>query len=455
MTVTSSLNDPYKSIPHPPRIWPGDLATLGLTEVDKNTLEKAFDEALSIAPDFSEHGLMCRKTKVDGVSRRRLQLFNEEGLVREWNVPITLMVNIQQATLKSIVLWTKVIIGEGGDRRVRKCYDLITGEINARKKFCNTVEKLILQHFQSHPSAGIESITSTIEADDPYLNLHGVSGIKKPHFVEPCFEGDLFQMLDIQVLDEITKSTLDKITNPRHVISIMEQLLTGLATLHEFVLVESIAGMPTQTYPKTKHWDIKPANILLRKIEGNWEAVLMDFGHAATLAPGNGSDGYLSPEDVCFRSRVYPDGIRSPRNLDIPYQEIVETTSSYAQKKDVWQLGLVFVSLLMGRIVDIELREADEVGTIISTAPLDSLVNAIKIDKRYGHHDWRFAKLRQDFIDRDIVRCKAETLAKCRAETRPAYAYLWDYLISKMLQVDPAHRISSKEALSILLSHLA
>jgi len=408
-------------LPLPPLQWPVDLSLLGISDDQKRMLEMAFSAVLP--KTFGEEPtISCTKTKdAAGNSQRQLVRTNvERQILAQADIPITVLVDIQASRKKSsIVLWTKVEIGKGGQRKVKQCFDLLKGEFSAvRKKCCSTVEKLILEHFQYKPSPGIEPIDKIQRRLD--------SQFKSDHIIEPIFDGDLYD-------------TLSKLTEVDGR-SIMHQLAEGLSKLHAFQPVDityssDLTTRTTVTYPYTFHLDIKPNNILIRRLKGpnGIQAVLADFGTAGKLRPGIGTPGYVSPEDMKLHD------IFENKTTSMSADQVGEMLLSYNQKKDVWALGLVFTVLICKAWYNVKKPipgGSKQTSTLV--APLRCIAEAIEKSKK---DDELIAHLTQDAIDASLVELK-EAVDSC-------YATIIDNLISKMLKVDPQKRISSKEVFEI------
>ncbi len=406
-------------LPPLPMKWPADAAKLGLTDSQKTFLEKALSEVVPLAfgEEGDNHTLICSKVKSEGGTKRKLQLFHNTTLKNEFDVPITVkVIRESPRRLSRIMLWSKEIIAKGGERKVKRCYDLMTGEFSVRKKcLSNSIEKLVLLHFKKNPVPGIEPVQDILSKDP---------GFKSDHIIEPVFEGTL-------------RNLLGHIKKKEDVLSIMQQLLTGLSALHAFTPTEvtiDLEGITTRTFPKATHLDINLSNILLRKSEGKWEAVLIDFGVSGNFAPGNGTIGYLSPAEVKLRGQVYPNGPGTPPIA--VSDEFKKKLPPIGQKRDVWALGLIFTSLLTGRIDVVQISKKDRIVGII-TPPLQSINDLFLKGSKGGFYDGHLSDLQQDSIDGDIAAWKVKT---------PDYASLWG-LISKMLRVDPEERVSASEAL--------
>jgi serine/threonine protein kinase len=436
-SVSDAVEELDELPPTLPLVWPQDISRLGITDVQKNELDAILSEVAPLAfgsrfRTGSSYSLSFEKTNTRG---RTLQLFSyRTGETKKFQLPLTVtIVKRKPQRLNSFLLWTKQVVAEGGERRVRLAYDLMKGEFRALKRCESEIEELVLRHFRSYPSPGIERV---IQFYNPQKSDHGVS-IKKQHLVEPLFEGTL-SSLYLQIKEQ------------KDILSVMRQLLTGLTALHDFTpKTISVSSDPreldtitttTTTYPKAFHLDIKPHNILLRRLpSGEWDARLIDFGLVNTFFPGNGTPGYRPPEDMRLLCEVQPEGPEGSRSPDISGQQIVEKTASYNQKKDVWQLGLTFTTLLTQHLGNLKKEKI-----LVIIPPLQCIENAFRKGEKNGHLDGHIADLTQEEVDADLAELKAETPAD--------YAPLWNELISKMLQVDPMQRFSSKEALERLSS---
>lgn len=434
------LEDLAELPPPPPLKWPSDLSTLGLTEAQKEIFDTAFSEMVPYALGHkgglhSIYELRCTKRKIEGIAHRTLQLQRAGVVQKEQAIPITFsLTNEPRAPrrLTHIILWTKIDIGKGAERKVRRCYDLFTGEFLARKKTISNIEKKILEHFKFYPTPGIEPVIS--------FPTSKKWGVQKDHIIEPSYKGSL-------------QALYDQIATPEESLSIMRQLLTGLTALHAYTPVEvditsdynPVTGMTktttrTTTYKNAFHLDIKPDNILLRWLpSGEVEAVLIDFGLANTFHPGNGTEGYRPPEDVQFLSELYPEGINGPRSQVISGQQSFERTLSYNYKKDVWGLGLVFTTLLAKSLWTLNFRKHQVITDRVIIPPLVSLEQAFLKGQKRGHFDGHIADLQQMGIDGDIEELKAGT--------SPIFTPFWDELIKPMLQVDYRQRLSAADAL--------
>lgn len=426
-----TLNDFEAYLPLPPLKWPSNLDALMITPAQKKEFEQAFLRILPSSYEKKYH-FVCTKNKIKGVTIRKLQCYESKTkkLISEIEVPLSVKIEIKTPRNEShVFLFTKAVVAKGGQRRVKKCYDVLTGRFVVRKKICSKIEELILKHYKNVPSLGIEPIR--------YFINDTSQGFKNSHMIQDYFEVNLFDLLAKVQLDAT------------QVFSIMWQLSTGLANLHVFAPNECfvfnnnfIKSVRKITYPQTFHSDIKPENILVRRLPGQktWEAVLADFGLAGSFFPGFGTMGYLSPEDIKLKFLVR----EKFQNSQIPDQvcsQIISQTRTYSQKKDVWALGLVFTALLTNNICSIHCKLSDKVFKLIHVPPLEFLINQF----RQYSNDKELSDLPQELVNQNIMHLKNQT--------PEIYANLWDNLIVKMLQVDPIHRINASEVLKILYSN--
>ncbi|KAI5061462.1 hypothetical protein GOP47_0023967 [Adiantum capillus-veneris] len=198
-------------------------------------------------------------------------------------------------------------LGQGGQGLVLLCTDQ---ETNTQRVACKTIRKRkltaeehftdtqlrweaqVLEYLSDIP--GVLPLVATFEGDDTCFHL----------LTAFCDAGDLLAKLD-------SRPPLFKLDD-REAAPIIASLARTIARCHARDIM---------------HRDIKPGNILFRHINGSdvQEAVLADFGLAATLAPG---------ETLC-------DCVGTPR-----YQAPEVIKGCYDHRADIWSLGVVVHVLL-------------------------------------------------------------------------------------------------------------
>ncbi len=279
------------------------------------------------------------------------------------------------------------LIGKGGERVVKPVYGAVSGKMLAKKCVQDGSPELrILQHFYKHPQLGI---VKTV-------------GFYGHNVVQEKYSGNLHQLMTSQrLLSSQTK------------INLCYQLLHGLTALH---------SLPLSSSPHNGlfHNDISTANILFK--EGDQiEVVIDDFGQAGKLGVPDGKDWYFSPEVAALKKQLAEGVVYSP-------QQLKDFNVTNGRQRDVWAMGLVLADIMKSGIVS---RKGDCVG-------LTCVSNLVKKGAE-GIHALP-TKLKQEQIDREI-----QSIQNSLPNTSSGEKKTWK-MINQMLQINPTHRISSKEA---------
>lgn len=189
-----------------------------------------------------------------------------------------------------------IFVGAFGE--VRKCLHRKTKALRAVK----VVNKSYLD--QEKQQKLINEITILKRLDHPnILRLYEFFQDQKRYFLvtELCNGGELF--------DKIAEETYFQ---ERDAAKIIKQVLSAVNYCHQRGIV---------------HRDLKPENILLNRDSNDPKVTLIDFGTAATLAPGKkftirfGTSYYIAPEVLKF---------------------------SYDEKCDIWSVGVILYLMLVG-----------------------------------------------------------------------------------------------------------
>lgn len=313
--------------------------------------------------------------------------------VASFYLPLSIEIVQNHHIVEDIRILSKKILGEGAYRKVRSVYSVNNRQTLARGT-CSQEgqEERILSLLQKHPSVGLPKVHSFRNSP------------KGRQFIETKYDGTL--------LDFLTPTGL---ADKRQILPIIHSLLTGLNHLHH---------LPSQSGP-IYHSDISLQNVLVK----DGTAVLSDFGDVGSLTKCPCTIGYLPPEYASF---LLKDCVTEEKTKAFNLK--------YGQTKDIWAMGLIFLSTLVGPF-----------SSQNRPTPLPRLSHILDWMKagQYcggGYHEvfyfQKLAAITQKDIDEDLQALK-EHYDKENPEN--PLDHVWE-LIHKMLRVDPNERISIEEA---------
>lgn len=238
-----------------------------------------------------------------------------------------------------------------------------------------------------------------------------------------------------------------KFSNKQQVI---RDLLDDLHTLHNIrmkgVSFTSVGGPQLNVGDYSAfHLDIKNENTLVNGLRTE----LSDFGcSAANATVFVESIGYTSPEYVQFYKTVRPFGIQIPRPLENA-MEIIQFNIEYGLGRDIWSLGLVILSVLVGREERarwINRFKGKNMQAFI--APLSCLKKCLENDWAHGYQEENILNLKQETLDKEIDSLNQEVI-----RMHPEDKALVDQhfqLVKHMLKIDPKERSNIRELLNLL-----
>ena len=391
-----------------------------------------------------------------------------------FKTPISIAIlrrEINSSKILHPLILSKTVVGEGGERSVKLCYNTRDGKYVVRKKI-KPNEQAVLEHIQNNPCRGLS----------PPLYFRNQDNSKKAQVIEPLYEGTLATLLQ-------KKTSLDLSQK----IDLMIDLLTGLQGLHGMkstVKINTNEESGEQKSFETDfflfHADIKPSNVLVDNTSAGWKAFLSDFGFCNNPLISGGTLAYRSPESLRLAKKLESTSIENRDDL------VFNHNIQYGQLSDYWSLGLVFVAIMTSQLGKNEVpplpslqacldtakketirhtinhfsplssalafREAvtwyvqDPADKILTNPPKQPLTEEKKSEVQtfYNEHFLnlgrdKVAALTQKQIDTDL-----KTLRLGQAQTA-AEDSIWD-LIGEMLQVAPSKRITSVKALQKLTS---
>ncbi|KAL4129194.1 hypothetical protein PRIC2_005205 [Phytophthora ramorum] len=261
----------------------------------------------------------------------------------------------------------------------------------------------LMRYFGKHPNiASLQNLSTCIEKDELYLMMDLV-------------DTDLHRLIQ-------SKTKLEE----AHVAAIMYQLLCGAQTLHENGVL---------------HRDLKPGNILVSK---NCDVKITDFGlsryipHSdradnanSSSSPGGSQEGQqprraLDKTQALMTEYVVTRWYRPPEIMLAP-------TGTYNEAVDMWSVGCIFGELLNRRPMFPGADFLDQLSRVFSVLPVPPR------DKRgYDVEGDALA-----FLD-SLPPCSPSALSKLFRRASPEAVSL----LRRLLCVNPARRISAKQALA-------
>lgn len=197
-------------------------------------------------------------------------------------------------------------------------------------------------------------------------------------------------------------------------IALISDILTGLSNLHSIELKYKNSNGTDFIYPYS-HRDLSLDNIFVNKDRlGQYHAVIGD---------------YASPPDI----RIHKLGCVPPEFFgSYPDMKNREINKAVGRSIDIWQIGLLMSSIMVGR-----LHEHKTPFKCISDKIREGyLLNLQWKDSNIQH-------LTQEALDVDLNNAREESLRLY--PDNPGIMAIWE-LIGDCLKIDPAKRITAQEA---------
>ncbi len=400
----------------------GFQKTLGLDDAKKKQLEEAVLGTLSILQEpkkLSSYEVRINKDS-DG---RQLQILDKKEspskIISSLPIPLTVHFTFNKKGIEEITVISKEVIAKGGGRQVRRGWDMVKGEWAAIKRSLSDEEEELLIYFSKNPKRGLPS---HIEWSDCIKHKGEVK------IIEPHCMGTLFILLNNGSLDD-----------PWQKCQIMEDLLYGLLHLHDYKLSET-TGFVKDKETTVKNIpayssDVKISNVLVNlcpnEIDPDKErfgAFHSDFDTACILDICEGTPGFFSPEAMAHLLSDPTKEQNTKHNLQ------------YGQKRDMWDLGLVFVAILAGYTSK---------RVTFDIPPLAFLEDFFINNHTEKAPDKDIATISQDTVTKDIASLKSSM--KLASDADGVFlSKLWE-LTNNLLSVDPKTRLTAKEALDKFL----
>ncbi len=342
-----------------------------------------------------------------------------KGISTQYDFPHKLYFELKDNHISKIYAKHKFKkVGEGGQQAVFLAYEFFSAQYYVHKRISNdsSFEEEFLKKAQSLPNKQGLFLPDTLI----------LTGNKHKMFIPKA----------IPLSDQSIK-------DPVHIKNIMEDLLVGLNTMHEMTFdtctVDPFFGAITNhsvqlTFktPKVSHQDIKSDNILLQKdSERGFKAGFIDFGLICPFDLARAKENFIVGTPLYrssnkFRQKEIVDYSKGellksykklikikeqPQTAAIKpileeqekifkselgrYQEILnDYCNIYAQKEDIWALGITFLEILSaGKSVTLECFEAEFMKQGGNVRPVDNFIKNINqiqmnqsIDKFFSDH---------------------------------------------------------------------
>lgn len=326
-------------------------------------------------------------------------------------------------------------------RKVRKCFDLLSGKWFVRKKTTPT-ETITLQsicEMKKYKKKCLEPFTAIVQTSRKKLDdsteqkkyneirtlpVSVSQKTSKVFLVEPMYAGNLQDLIES-----------GQLTTPKKV-DIAYNLLRALCFLHEMKAERIISSNKKVSSPFC-HGDIHPGNILIEKVgASSYLPILSDYQYATDMHrffpnPHWGS----AVAGAVQKLREEPTDPRYQSYLHRFYE-------LYGQGEDVWMLGQVLLSLV--------LEEVSFLGSCLVFLSSPNVNNPAYVQRIANE----LQSMKNNFVLRDsyfeseqesydqTIRQKKE-----QKSLDPILKDMIDQVISRMLRANPVTRITLKDAI--------
>lgn len=400
-----------------PMHWPKDLTKLGLSEGQKNELEKHINGAFS-----------AEKFNIKG----KKLTYADNGTVIAADLPIAFTALLIDK-LFHVVLLPKTVFIQTGERKIRWAYDLTTGEYLLKKRIVGVLEEKLLDFMtQNRKTEGIKKPLIFRE-----VNL--TPETKKRQILEPLKYGTVSRLFGTEPFANMSTRY-----------DIISDLLTDLKLLHDGRVTVRSVHFPQGFDPipvNAFHSDIKFENILV-SFDKKWSAEFCDFGGGATNPTSFGySIGFTPPEYIRNLEKIRPMGLDIACQDDNSFKHF-KFNADHGQGRDIWALGLVILSVLTDRKDRIEWMDRRNEKSIVTIAPLKCLRESIGFDGRSYYDEAKIVNLKQDTLDKEINELEQELIYNHKHDQASVTKYF--KVIRGMLRVNPAERKNIIELLELV-----
>lgn len=395
--------------------------------VELNTVLNEFIQIMRSQPCFLQFHKTPRPKGQP--AERKLSLTNAAGQKMEKSIPLTLEVIYNENELVDIILFTKVVVGVGGQAVPRFCVSLVTGESLVKKICGNGVASNILQHF-----ADQQNIKGPIRGIVP---LYGFREVPADHTRNGVIKYQSLERRMAGSLEDAIEGSQDTPPSFEQRFKMVLDILAGIQAIHKLSSNSIVVAGREIPQFKASHRDLKPSNIVVEVDKNGFNgAYIIDFGLTDPAQIG-GTMGYTPPEAIALHVEL--DREKSRQN----WNNAIDHNVQLGQQGDIWSTALVLIALFTWDIGEI-LGENDEV---IGSAPLhcirDCLIKGVgqKVAESDMTRDAAMRAIRQENIDHDLETLKQLCLLKVQGQVKQmrAITELWVEL-KAMLRREPASR---------------
>lgn len=404
------------------RRWPQDLSILGITNEEKETIDRAVVEAARIR---SQHN-----APIVWAKKRICCQDNTGNLLFDAQLPISIALTPEN----HLLLFPKTVFGSGGERKIRWCYNATTGEFLLKKRVVgNEIEKTLIQTLiedrkQRGWGGSVRSAT--------WRSVKTRDGKNKLQVIEPVRDGTLQILFGTRPLQDFSVKY-----------GLILDFLKDLHALHQINFTGSfkkdLFSPQISLEYKAFHQDIKIENTLVHKdAGGRWRGELSDFG-AGSANPMTVplSPGFTPPEYIRYLAKISPFGIEANRRF-LDTDEMIQFNLKYAQGRDIWAMGLVILSVIIGKTEKATLRVPNKSGVAI-IAPLQCLKKRLEA-RNYSPSRYEFYAERgildlvQIKLDSELFDLEHEVRLQHPNDSLKVNSIF--HVIRQMLKIDPEQR---------------
>ncbi|MFI5343188.1 MAG: hypothetical protein ACHQUC_03095 [Chlamydiales bacterium] len=441
-----------------PRFWPKDLSLLGITPEQKLRI----DEHIRNLFRFS------------GIINKKMISYTlpDQGITTQARLPIHLTV-IKVGNVEQIILLPKTIFAEGGERKIRWAYNLHTGTYLIKKRVTGGFEirivRAVINWRNSRRGTNDLCIERTVD-----LSSRKPQAQPKVQLIEPVRDGVVSILFGTTPFNEFTTKR-----------DIVVDLLNELKFLHNMSVEDASYTFNLFGRRQTRqlnygifHGDITISNTLVVQQNGKWHAEFCDFG-SVTANPlcKSFTIGYTPPEYVRLYKQLAPEGINQRRGnpfmksdmlllgpssmyrfnememllIDMDKHKLIDFNMENAQMRDIWSLGLVILSILVGRTDQMNqnnLKQNMRIAAKIAPLPcLKKCLDAINCDP---YIESGILSLTQEEIDKDLVFLEQEVIAMHPNETEMVHRLF--HAVGNMLKLDPKARKKASDLCALTSS---
>lgn len=413
--------------------WPVDLGVLNITPREKAQIQHALFTIYTLHEQRIGVQMVKKLTKVTEntvrVTREIVALQNDRKKVYPISHTLMIVQNTENE-LPDVFLFSKKVLAKGGDRKVRVCWNLTTGEPYVHKPIMS-------------PTKSLEAKVLSI------LSNHGLlfhqwekvnSGLSLPSKTCPKIENDNYRASMIEPLFE---GSLDKFLQApgfRSVVSRIEVLrgvLNIIAQFQKFTCSQELSSTGRIVKSAATHGDISLKNIIISMNTKYTKWCLIDFAQSGNLMNATHTPGFLSPEYVAFYGQNHTA------------DTLLSFNAEHLHGKDIWAAGIVGAILLSG------LRAIERQDIFLPAMNFtEEAQKALRSEKEMSNlRKYNpLVKLSQHEIDLNIKALR-DLVQATEAPERQLITSAWE-VIRLMLQVDPKKRIDARNAEQMLTEAL-